>query len=139
MTERRCSSRQHPPSLAVDLIVRTWPQLVPETGAGPPSHATLCARRAVTGPQVWAVCLVRPQGVRFEGGHYVCLLSLFIHQVVSDSATPWMAACQDSLSLTISQSLPKFMLIESVMPFNHPILSRPQSPFGWQGDQTSPS
>ena len=38
------------------------------------------------------------------------------------SATPWTAAHQASLSLTISQSLPKFMSIASVMPSNHLIL-----------------
>ena len=32
--------------------------------------------------------------------------------------TPWTAACQASLSLTISWSLPRFMSIESVMPSN---------------------
>ena len=37
-------------------------------------------------------------------------------------ATPWTAACQASLSLTISWSLPKFMSIELVMPSNHLIL-----------------
>ena len=37
----------------------------------------------------------------------------------------WTAACQASLSLTISQSLPKFMATESVMPSNHLILCRP--------------
>ena len=31
-------------------------------------------------------------------------------------ATPWTAACQASLSITNSQSLPKLMCIESVMP-----------------------
>ena len=36
--------------------------------------------------------------------------------------TPWTAAHQASLSLTISWSLPKFMSIESVMPSNHLIL-----------------
>ena len=36
--------------------------------------------------------------------------------------TPWTAACQASLSLTISQSLPKFMSTESVMSSNHLIL-----------------
>ena len=40
-------------------------------------------------------------------------------------ATPWTAACQASLSITNSQSLPKFMSIEVVMPSNHPILCRP--------------
>ena len=34
-------------------------------------------------------------------------------------------ACQASLSLTISQRLPKFMSIELVMPFNHLILCHP--------------
>ena len=33
-----------------------------------------------------------------------------------------MSACQASLSITNSQSLPKLMTIESVMPFNHLIL-----------------
>ena len=36
--------------------------------------------------------------------------------------TPWTAACQVSLSLTISWSLPKFMSIASVMPSSHLIL-----------------
>ena len=37
-------------------------------------------------------------------------------------ATPWTTACQASLCITNSQSLPKLMSIESVMPFNHLIL-----------------
>ena len=36
--------------------------------------------------------------------------------------TPWTAACQASLSITISRSLPRLMSIESVMPSNHLIL-----------------
>ena len=36
--------------------------------------------------------------------------------------SPWTAACQASLSLTISQTLPKFMSIAWVMPSNHLIL-----------------
>ena len=40
-------------------------------------------------------------------------------------ATPWTAAHQASLSFTISQSLPKLMSIESVMPSNHLVLHRP--------------
>ena len=39
--------------------------------------------------------------------------------------TPWTAACQASLSITNSWSLPKPMSIESVMPSNHLILCRP--------------
>jgi len=37
-------------------------------------------------------------------------------------ATPWTAACQASLSIPTSWSLPKLMFIESVMPSNHLIL-----------------
>ena len=37
-------------------------------------------------------------------------------------ATPWTAACQASLSITNSRSLPKPMSIESVMPSSHLIL-----------------
>ena len=36
--------------------------------------------------------------------------------------TSWTAACQDSLSITNSQSPPKLMSMESVMPVNHLIL-----------------
>ena len=39
--------------------------------------------------------------------------------------TPWTAARQASLSITNSQSLPKLISIESVMPSNHLILCRP--------------
>jgi len=39
--------------------------------------------------------------------------------------TPCSAACQASLSFSISQSLLKFMFIESVMPSNHLILCCP--------------
>ena len=39
--------------------------------------------------------------------------------------TPWTAACQASLSFTISWSLLKLISIELVMPSNHLILCRP--------------
>ena len=42
--------------------------------------------------------------------------------------TPWTAAHQASLSITNSRNLPKPMSIESVMPSNHLILSRPFLP-----------
>jgi len=41
---------------------------------------------------------------------------------IRDFMTTWSAACQASLSLTISCHLPKFMTIELVMPSNHLIL-----------------
>ena len=40
-------------------------------------------------------------------------------------ATPWTAARQASLSITISWSLLKLMFIELVMPYNHLIFCRP--------------
>ena len=39
--------------------------------------------------------------------------------------TPWTPACQASLSITNSWSLPKIMSIESLMPSNHLILCQP--------------
>ena len=47
----------------------------------------------------------------------LCHVRLFV--------TPWTAARQTSLSITNSQSLPKLMSIESVMPSNHLILCHP--------------
>ena len=45
--------------------------------------------------------------------------------VMSNSVTPWIAACQASLSVTNSRSLLRFMSIESVMPSNHLVLCHP--------------
>ena len=60
--------------------------------------------------------------------HYITVESLssvqsFSH--VQHFATPWIAACQASLSITNSRSLPKLMSIEPVMPSNHLILCHP--------------
>ena len=54
-------------------------------------------------------------------------LTLFSHSVVSDSFRPrgLQPARPASLTITISLSLLKLMSIESVMPSNHLILSRP--------------
>ena len=49
----------------------------------------------------------------------------FSCSVMSDSATPWTAARQASLSIINSQSLLKLMSIELVMPSNHLILCHP--------------
>ena len=55
----------------------------------------------------------------------VCILLLFSHWVVSVFANPWTAACQGSLSFTISRSLLKLMSIELVMLSNHLIICHP--------------
>ena len=49
----------------------------------------------------------------------------FSRSVMSDSATPWTAAHQASLSITNSRSSFKLMSIVSVMPSSHLILCRP--------------
>ena len=49
----------------------------------------------------------------------------FSCSVMSDSATPWIAARQATLSITKSWRSPRLMSIESVMPSNHLILCRP--------------
>ena len=66
--------------------------------------------------------------------HYVIQLKHIVNQlfVVFQSlsrvqlfVTPWTAACQASLSFTVSQDLLKFMSIDSVMLSNHLILCCP--------------
>ena len=51
--------------------------------------------------------------------------SVQLHSRVRLFATPWTAARQASLSITNSQSLPKLMSFELVMPSNHLILCHP--------------
>ena len=58
----------------------------------------------------------------------LCLIVVVAIQLLSCVqlfATPCTAACQASLSFTISWSLLKFISTESVMPSNHHILSHP--------------
>ena len=51
-----------------------------------------------------------------------------VTQLCLTLATPWTPAHQSSLSITNSQSLPKLMSIESLMPSNQLILCHPPSP-----------
>ena len=53
---------------------------------------------------------------------YIQFSSVQLLSHVQLFATPWTAACQASLSITNSWSLPRLMSIESVMPSNHFIL-----------------
>ena len=75
----------------------------------------------------------------YRDARYFCILILYpanllyslifiVVQLLSHVwlfATPWTAACQASLSFTISWSLLKLMSLESVMTFNHLILCHP--------------
>ena len=60
----------------------------------------------------------------YQGSPYSCI-SQFSCSHLSDSATPWTAARQVSLSITNSWSLLRLISIESVMPSNHLILYCP--------------
>ena len=53
------------------------------------------------------------------------LIRVLVFSCVRPFATPWAAACQASLSLTISRSLPKFVSNASVILSNHLILCCP--------------
>ena len=57
--------------------------------------------------------------------HWVQFCSIQSLSRVRLFVTPWTAACQASLSITISRSLFKLMSIELVMPSNHLILCHP--------------
>ena len=66
----------------------------------------------------------------FLSVHPCCLLIKIIFALLQFSrvqlfATPWTSACQASLSIANSWSLPKLMSIESVMSSNHLVLCRP--------------
>ena len=56
-------------------------------------------------------------GIQFSSVHLLSRVRLF--------ATPWIAALQASLSITISQSSLRLTSIEPVTPSSHLILSRP--------------
>ena len=119
-----------------------WDSPGKDTGVG--CHALLPT-------QGWNLSLMSPAlaGKFFTTGITSQFHSV-LSQVVSDSATPWTAAHQPSLSITNSRNLLKFMSIESVMSYNHLILcchlhhlqcfpalgSFPMSQFFSSGDQS---
>ena len=77
-------------------------------------------------------CITIPQKCLGDGGETKFRMESvlpasvqFSHSVVSDSATPRIAARQASLSITNSQSSLRLTSIESVMPSSHLILGRP--------------
>ena len=67
--------------------------------------------------------LVSPQGMQITIFELFCR-TFFVQSLssVRPFVTPWTAACQASLSFTISWSLHRLMSIELVMPSNHLVL-----------------
>ena len=88
---------------------------------------------------IWALCTVplicKPHYARvklfpllswlYQSSSVQLLSSVQSLSRVQLFATPWITACQASLSITYSQSSLRFMSIESVMPSSHLILCRP--------------
>ena len=64
-------------------------------------------------------------GVGGWGGYKIVVVVVQLLSHVQFFVTPWTAACQASLSFSISQSLLKPMSIDSVMPSNHLVLCHP--------------
>ena len=74
------------------------------------------------------VCMCVCGGVASAGLQPLCSVFSsvqFSRSVVSDSAIPWTAARQASLSITNSRSSLKLMSTESVIPSNHLVLCCP--------------
>ena len=91
----------------------------------PPESASLLGFTPVISGSVWEpqkknacwwLCLLL-SSVQFSSFQSLSHVRLFV--------TPWTEACQPSLSINNSQSPPKPMSIESVMPSNHLILCHP--------------
>ena len=90
-------------------------------------HSGMCFMFCIIKAQRYHYCLEYnsryTQGCRI-GIDKLAILSLpsvkfCCRSIVSDSATPWTAGCQASLSITNLQSLLKLMSIESAMPSSH--------------------
>ena len=109
-------------------------------GAGQPVHASPFPASVTYPPCLWFVAtknvsrhslpVIHWGSKLLFWGFTVILTSLiskllFSRSVMSDSATPWTATCQTSLSITNSWSLLKLTSTEWVMPSNHLTLRRP--------------
>ena len=85
----------------------------------------ICIEKMIN-PSLLYQCLLTLELV-FSVSHYIFLGYQFssVQLLVSDSAAPWAAPHQASLSIINSRSLFKLMSIELVMPSNHLILCHP--------------
>ena len=90
-----------------------------------PTDGSHYGRRNVCSLHFIVIAIQRQKSQKTFLQNQISISVQFSHSVVSDSVTPRTAACQASLSVTNSQSLPKLLSIESVMPSNHLILCHP--------------
>ena len=98
-----------------------WNQHCPDTKVKKGHYKKGKSQVNTTDEQRWKILqnkmLVAWISVQFSSVQWLSCVLLF--------ATPWIAACQASLSITNSRSSPKLTSIESVMPSSHLILCRP--------------
>ena len=99
----------------------TWVHFSPGEGNGN-SFQYSCLEHPMNRRGWWATVYAVVRGRLDLGTEYILTKGRKSRQFSSvkiDSVTPWIAACQASLSTTNSQSLLKLMSIESVMPSTH--------------------
>ena len=120
-------------SCQTDILSSAWPERVSSSSQALSTNHKSCARIK---PQSWDTDL---KGMRRWQGGPVSMRDLEMAplepQIRSDQSlsrvrlfvTPWIAACQASLSITNSRNsnLLKLMSIKSVMPSSHLVLCRP--------------
>ena len=81
---------------------------------------TCCNQEFACGNKDWRSCMPHLRRAQFSSVQSLSRVQLFL--------TSWTAPLQASLSIANSQSPPKLMSIESVMPSNHLILCHPLFP-----------
>ena len=90
-------------------------------GLSPPKHNVHCVGDAIQPSH--PLSSPSPPALKLSQYQFVSLVQSLSR--VRLFATPWIATCQASLSITNSLSSPKLMSTESVMPSNHLILCHP--------------
>ena len=93
-------------------LLEAIPLSIPENGSIQENEQI---PKSITKTAIYSKCL--------HSNIYYCCCS--VSKACPNLCDPWKAACQASLSFTISRSLLKFMSIESVVLSNHLILYHP--------------
>ena len=120
----------HLPGSSVHGILQTrileWVAICSSRGSSQPKDWTGVSWIAGGFFTSWAIrealCGMNQQNVIFTWSQFSLVQSL---SRVWLFATPWIAACQASLSITNSRNSPRLMWIKSVMPSSHLILCHP--------------